>query len=50
MNMVHLQDLQKQGDKVTMQLQKLKNYDSEVAQQMERTRQQTLEKERKEVG
>lgn len=48
--MVHLQDLQKQGDKVTMQLQKLKNYDSEVAQQMERTRQQTLEKERKEVG
>ena len=32
------------------QLQHLKNYDSEVAKQMEHVRQQQLEKERQEVG
>ena len=45
-----MQDLQSPEKKVSRQLRQLKNYDSEVAKQMERVRQQELEKERQEVG
>ena len=49
-DLVHLQELQQQHDRLIGQLQTLKNYDSEAAKQMEYARQQTLEAERKEVG
>ena len=45
-----MQDLESQEKKVSRQLRQLKNYDSEVAKQMERVRQQELEQERQEVG
>ena len=45
-----MQDLYSQEEKVRKQLQQLKNYDSKVAKQMERVRQQELENERQEVG
>lgn len=49
-NLVHLQELQQQYERLVGQLQKLKNYDAHAAKQMEYARKQSLEAERKEVG